>query len=807
MGNQIVKEKFVGKYSGVKAPTLMEPGDISDGKNVRKVSEAGGWKPRRGFTLNNTTAAESPSAINSLHLYENPLHGDRAFITQCNSKLLKATNDPPAAGSTFGTTLGVAVGTTPGFSCVVGESFCYADGSGRPVFYGGLTPYPIAVFSEDASEDEYVEHTAVITDQRTDTEVFVLEAADDKLFVITQEPLSAVILNLGSTVNSNAVTATVHALRSGTYTAVSSLSDGTETGGNTTLAQDGTISWTASASDTMGIVGNTMGYCYKIGWSGAMSNAVDLISVKCTQAAALLTNKWHGTYEWVTGCRVFNGTADVEYAGKVTNVSTSQFASLSSAGADWFLYLKTPEPATGFGIGVVDDKVNTEDAQIDKIEVLEGDTWTSANDIVDTTLDDAADSSFGRTGTVTFEAASLNPTRRTFGGDSFPGYWYRISWDAALSVDTVVYLCSYASFPKALGTYKGCVNFKNRLLLWGDEQWPNRLRASQYDRPSCFTGADAGYLDAMGDMKEILVAANFYNELIVGKADSIWLLEGFNLQTFGTLKITDQVGVASPASFQVIETGYPAMHRDEPLMVAIWQDIDGVYVLDGRKPKKVSGPVDHYFNPEYATCISAANIKSLTSFVDRLNDEYHLLLPDGTELVYNVVTDEWYPPWDRSLTLGCGLTLKGTDNRLYSYGGTSGGFVCRLEHDTSDKNASNADVAIDHSIKTRAIGLPEQQGVTLEFTLRRLWAELKAQTAGNPVVTFYANRVSSGTAKSTPEALSMIKSGYAMTTPGLDLSENNLEVFEIEFSLNVIDQEMELYAMPYELEARGLVNR
>jgi len=804
MALQMIKEGFTGKYHGTKSPTLMKRGDISDGKNIRKISEAGGWKPRKGFTFNNTTEAESGANIKSLHLYENPFGGDRAFIAQVNSKLLKAANDPPAAGTAFGDSLGVAVGTTPGFSCRVGENWIYADGSGRPIFYGGLTPMPIAVFSYDVSEDEYIEHTLVVNDQRTDTEVYLLGEATDKVYIVTQERISAIVLNLGGTVNSNLVSLAVKALRSGTYTAVSSLNDGTASGG-ATLAQDGTVSWTASADDTLGIVGSTMGYVYELSWSGALSNSVDLISLTVTQAASLMTNKWHGTFEWVTGCRVFDGTASVDYLGRVTNESTSQYASLSGATTSWFLYIKTPEPAAAFGLGIVTDKANSADAQIDALECLEGDTWTAVSNIVDTTLDDAGDSSFARRGIVQFEAASLNPTRRTFGGDSFPGYWYRISWDATLSADTAIYMITYASFPKELAVADGCVAFKGRCVTWGDPQWPNRLRLSQYERPSCFTGSDAGYSDAMGAMNKILAAANFYNELIVAKSDSIWLVEGYNMQTLGTLKITDKVGIASPSTLAVIEVGYPSMRREEPTMIAIWQDVDGVYVLDGRKPRKVSGPIDHYFNPEHPTCISASDIRSLNAFVDRVNNEYHLLLPDGTELVYNVVTDEWYPPWDRSLTLSCGTTLRGTDDRFYTYGGTTDGFACRLENDTSDKNSSNEDVAIEHSLKTRAIGLPEQQGVTLEFTLRHLWAELKAQSSGSLVTTLYKNRSNTGTTLSVPSALSLVKTGYAMTTPRLDMSEQRLEVFEIVFSSNVIDQEMEIYSLVYELEARGLV--
>ena len=133
MGNEIRKEPFTGKYNGVVPPILMTKGDISGGKNIRKVSEIGGWKGRKGCALHNTTAVDSTNSVVSLHQYTNPKQSDYHFLAQCHSLLYDATNDPPAAGTTFGASLGVAVGTSPGVSCVVGEYWFYADGSGRPV--------------------------------------------------------------------------------------------------------------------------------------------------------------------------------------------------------------------------------------------------------------------------------------------------------------------------------------------------------------------------------------------------------------------------------------------------------------------------------------------------------------------------------------------------------------------------------------------------------------------------------------------------------------------------------------------------
>lgn len=807
MANKIFKEPFTGKYDGVIPATLLEKGWIAGGKNIRKVSKGGGWKPRRGCTLHNTTAAESGAAAKSLHYYKHPRNNDYHFITQINAKLLDSTTDPPTAGTGLGTTLGVAVGTVPGFSCVVEDEFIYTDETSGLLCYGGTAPYPLGFFVYDDDKAAFVDYTRNVTDKRSDTKAVVLGAAADVFYVITHERASAITLDLGTSVNSASETIVVEAWRSGTWTGVSGTDDGTDSPTGTTLAIDGTISWTASALDTMRTIGNVQGYVYKISWSGALSGSVDVVSCTVTRAMASITNKWNGIYEWMAGVRFYDVSATEyqEALGSLSNESTSQYLDISAGATGDYLYFKGVEPLTGVGLGIPVGYGNTNNAQVDLIEYWDGDEFATVGTLTDTTLDSGATKGFSQTGSIFWNATALSPQRRTFEGDDIPGYWYRMSWDAALSASTRIYMMVGATFPETLPKYKGCIEFKNRLITWGDPEYPNRLRYSATKRFDCFSGSDSGYTDAFGDMDKILCCVPFYNELLVFKENSVWLLEGYSPATFGILRVSSTVGLASPKSAHMVEIGYGAMHKDEPLSIAIWETVDGVYVLDGRKPRKVSLPVDNYFNPEYSDCIAAASINNRQSYIDQINNEYHFLLPT-VELVYNYALDEWYPPWTRAIVIDTAINLKGTDNRFYTYGASSGGFVMRLENDTSDKNASNADVAIDHSIKTRAFSA-EELGVSLLFTLIRIWAVMKAQSAGDITTKLFKNMATTGVALTVPSAISMITSGEGLTTAVLDISVQGCSCFQIEFSLAVIDQELELWSMLYELEARGLLDK
>ena len=475
MATIMVPERFEGKYDGTIPATLLPPGWISGGKNVRKVSQHGGWQPRKGCALHNTTALEAGSAIKSLHYYENPFSADAHFIAQCNSKLLteSAQNKlPPTQDTSYGTTLGVVVGTTPGFSAQVGEWWFYADGSSRPMVWGGTSPRIRGFINTIDTSVTFSDYSRSVRDGRSDTYGLIPNTAVgvSAVDIFCEERLSAITLTLANA-NATASVLTVSAMRSAALTAVSGLNDGTSVGG-ATLAQSGTISWTASALDEISSVQGIQGYRYRLTWSVALSVNVQVTSVTCTQAAQAMTNKWNGEWNYVSGCRFYDQSLGqyIEVLGKISNESTSMYLDLSEATTSDYLYIKTPEPATQFGIAIVDGYGNTAAAAIDLCEYWTGSAWATMGSIIDSTKDSGVTKSFAQTGYLALNATQYTPQRYKLLRSDTPGYWYRLSWAAALSTNVRIYSILYASLPETLPSYDGCVEFKNRLFLWGDRR-------------------------------------------------------------------------------------------------------------------------------------------------------------------------------------------------------------------------------------------------------------------------------------------------------------------------------------------------
>jgi len=831
MGNQLFKEDFTGGYDGKSPASLLRSGWICGGKNVRRVGPAGGWVGRNGYSLNNTTALASASTIASLHTYTHPRNLDAHFIAQANSNLYDATNYPTAAGTTFGASIeSTGVGTTPGFSDTIADWWLYADGTGKPLIWGGNYPYVIGFFSmtDTVAESDY---SLKVSDGLSTTFGIINAGAAGHttiIHVIAEERASGLALVLNGTLNSNAVAVTISAWRVGAvsgkleWTGVSDTADGTIASAGKTLGQSGTISWTHSDSDVARMYGGIFGYVYRICLDAALSNKIYVSSAKCIQQCSYVTPKWDGEYLWVDGCKIYNGTLYKDVTGSVTNESQSQYAQLGGLTTSAAIYIKTAVPAFGFQFYVHEDYPNTESAKLDYCAVWSGDSWNPMEGSpfsVDIDKTSNGTSSFNRSGY--FDASNMSPDpvyfsehKIAFEGDLVPGYLYKLEVGGTLSSDVRVYAITYIPKTIDFGTYDGVVNFKDRAFLWGDSLYPDRLRYSAYRRPTVFVGKDSYYTPSIGKGEEIQRAVVFYDSLLVLSKNSCALINGDSPFNYTLQKIANTIGTVAPKTVVVAEVGAAGQDEGEQKTIAIWADGIGVFEFAGRYPNKISGPIDYLFDEGHSLYIGAANLLTMQAFDDPTRNEYHLVVIAGSsvgEYIYNYKYGIWYPPWVRALTVRCGVNVICTDGRKSVYAGTTGGFVCRLEQGVNDKSAANASVAIDHSVKTRAIAAVRQDAdyprseatAIMYFTLRKLWAIVKAAT-GSITSKVFKDQASTGTTVTNPATMNMANSGYAISYPRIEPNTEACKTVQYEASSNTVDVQMEIYSVQYELEIRGL---
>jgi hypothetical protein len=820
---KILSENLTGPYIGVGAPQLLPAGAISDGKNVRRVSLLGGWEPRKGCTLKNTSAA-TQTTITSIHSFLHPVNGDFHLISHAGGYLLDSADDatplltesgeelltedgevllatldsgPIAQTTSMGAVLDdiagndFEVGSGYGYSATLAGDFVFANGYLRPSIYGGDRPPPTGFLVYDDSAGVYTDYfTEVTNGDSAQYAATNLAQAADAYFICGKERLSGIELVLGANKNSQSVTLTIYAWRSGSWTTVGALTDNTS--GTVTHDQSGSITWTGSSLDEMRVMENQMGYWYKVSFSAAV-DAIDIVRTYTHRPIGRVTNKWNGLFDYVASVLYFTNSDSVyaDVSGRVSNESESQYLEADSMGTSDYIYVKTSSPAAIFGFGVIPSHGNTNAANLSGA-VWTGAAWTTLTITSDETK--AGTATLANTGRVEINFSGVTPKMRTLGGDKLPGYWYRFAVSAALSADVQIYVALAGIAPEALESYAGCCAFGDRILLWGGSRYPNRIKYSDSGKSDQYGGLTENFTGAFGDGSTIKRVVPYNKYALVFKSRGVWVMD----ESFNISPITTQVGISSPASAVVFEVGTASMQRDQIVIVAAWQDTDGVYIFDGSGIRKISEPVDQYFNTRYADAISASYVSNLAGFIDPLNSEYHLVWPEK-ELVYNYSAEIWYPPWEREVPLSCGVAFKSTDSRYYTFGGTNSGFVLQLENDTTDKNTSNVDVAIDHYVDTRDISFPELVG--MHFNLRDVWITVAGEATSTEILFDFYGGYAAVSDASISVDISDTNSSY--TVKKIPLSRNNLTAARFRFRLNSADKELKLISIAYGIEARG----
>ena len=115
-------------------------------------------------------------------------------------------------------------------------------------------------------------------------------------------------------------------------------------------------------------------------------------------------------------------------------------------------------------------------------------------------------------------------------------------------------------------------------------------------------------------------------------------------------------------------------------------------------------------------------------------------------------------------------------------------------------------MAIEHSVKTRALSADPKTATTLRFNFRKAWIEAKAKTSPTTktiTTKFYKDLATSGVTLSTPASINLGNSGYDLVVDGVDTSQEGCRCFQLEFIANRVDLEMEIYSFLFELEVRG----
>lgn len=575
---------------------------------------------------------------------------------------------------------------------VNGIQKAYLSDTDRAANYTGLVQIG---YDDSAYYDGYIDEFRV-SDVARHTEDFDVPAGpyststtEAYFYLGSTRPLQGfkVYVNAANTSTSSM---TVQEWLGNSWSSVSSLSDGTSSGGKSiAVTGDVTFDSTVSTANVKYLNGSSL-YFYRIHVSAVAANK-SIYYVTVDAPWQDITNVWSGDYGTVAACLVYAGGTYEDYTLEVNDESVATFMVLDNLTTSEYLLLGFQSPSQGFEINFINDNANSNSALL-SLYYWDGSDWVLIEAYEDGTLEGS--NSMAKSGTNSFSPIAQNTEFPQTINDLGPFYYYKLQWSAALDGEVEVYLISGIEAPDELLPYEIGINYQNRVLLCSKNGDSSEVRISEEGAPNVFNGADSTILTLGGDEKFVAGTALFnrlgssiYNWAVLCKQSETWLISGYAVEgdgAFTTLQISDIKGCVAPKTMTSCEV-IPATDTTGDINAIIWLSDGGPLKCDGTKVKTIKG-VEPYFDETDSRCIDYAYADKAVGFFDPENQEYNLLIPSGSGqttnnvwLIYDLIRDKWTKKVPASYPQS-GFRVQDTDGHQYTYLGLDTGYLLRNEY-------------------------------------------------------------------------------------------------------------------------------
>lgn len=810
---------FTGKLNRSTPFILQDGSGLKEALNMIRPSPGvpAGWKSRSGVSPHNSTAMESGAQVESLHQYNNSDIGTDCLIAQINDKLYLANSFPPTGGSTFGSSiLDLNAGAGPIFSAKVGDDWVGAASGETPFAWSGGTAYPDSFLIDRTSGNtNYHNGFEFVRDNETSTNITFIQSNAETFYFGYRRRLDGISLDFVSgTVNSVVSGLSVFAIRSGAWTEVSGLSDGTATdagGGDKPFGQSGAITWTRSTEDTHYTLPGTTNdlFWYKITVSADITDGIKVYRAQVMEDIERITNLWSGKYDLAIAVLKSSLTGYENWTVETTDNTDADYLDLHGLTTSYAVYLGFAFKAQGIWIGMVPDSINTVASGL-TVEYWDSETQSFTDSgvsaLVDGTEGDVSNS-LHHSGIVQWDGTSATEDRSVFGDVPVPLYWYKLSWSADFSAVTpqiwdiaqIQKPESIPSFPQ----YEGVINHNGRCLFWPGDQHRSGFDYTAFEYPHIFNGADAGSTENIADPGTVNAAASLHDYTVFSTKEpyKTWILQGKVPPKFDALCISHTVGCLAPHTMITVEDNVRIFNQDRNAHVVVFLSHSGVYMTDGMTVINISQPIADLFDQAEAPYIDLDNAEDSWAWVDYREKTVHFAVPISTtkgtaqttnnyELVYNYIASEWYDRHSRAAPASCGLDVIDDDNKRIPYIGGYNGKVYMCDSGVTDDDGT----AINHYVVTSDFAPFSgqiQDALHFRANLRGVKLKGKAQPEGNVVVTVYPDNKTTGIGFG--HDISMFKDGYGYFQQKLT---RNLygELFSFKFEAGSSSAEvMEIY--------------
>lgn len=309
-----------------------------------------GFRKRLGVARHCTTADGSVETL-TLYQFSKGSRTEHHFYAQrLDGSVIEATDNPPTVTTgAFGTdVLGTTTNPLPATWGNINDACLFTDGTRQQqIYFGSTTPVLSFIVFKDTTVPNIPEvgedYSVEVADGRSST-VAVLDnlGTNEYFFVRAPVPIKSITVTV-TAANGNASTLTMQYWK-GTWSTVA-ITDNTASGGDT-LAQTGSVTWTAQSDEIPHYLFGESGFWYKFKVSAALDAEVEVSAVTFDNDWQSLPNVWDGVLTEGIEAKVYNAEQL-----KYSLYSTSSIT-LGSLDTDDYLYVGFIDPLVGMYLDV-----------------------------------------------------------------------------------------------------------------------------------------------------------------------------------------------------------------------------------------------------------------------------------------------------------------------------------------------------------------------------------------------------------------------------------------------------------------------
>ena len=641
--------------------------------------------------------------------------------------------ETPTVGNFGSAALAARSGAHPAAWSTIRDFLLMSDGAGQHQIHTGQNAsiYAFNVYKGTAAiptiPEEGADYTQEVIDGQASTYADLGSLAKlagfHCLYVITNVPINKLNLEFSAWNSTEVGDLAVKYWDGSDLTAVSGLADGTQgdgSGGAGTIefGKDGSLSWTATTDEVPFFAFGRSGFVYQISHSHAsatLDSSVQLTALTCefTGGFQNLQNVWDGIMGFALEARKYTAANDT-YA-----TYSAQTIVASDMPTDGFIYFNSLDPLFGIYLNVGRTPNTTASTTLDLVETWTGAAWAT----VGASMEDGT-AGGSQSGFVTWNR-SVTPRKLNFNSSRYHSYWYRISFDEALSasltwsIEVLPYLDINAISPvgQANSVWKdrGCYSFED-----------NDIHFSAQNAPMVLNGADYGFIGAGdGRNNKVLAMRKYFNELFVWQEEigkdggCLTIIEGDSPFNFKKLVLSTQIGIMNNKCVEILEdVDVSDLSSERPVFKGIfWLSRYGFYKSEGRVLKNISGGISNYFDPTKPECIRAGyESKHWLKWDSAYNTLVSGIVSGSTAtepnvfFVYDPILGDWMLD-DRAQPLSCMAEVGAASGSLpvLQYAGTQDGRIVRINITDNDiDDAISKSVTMELNGEGRKIALKEE---------------------------------------------------------------------------------------------------